>query len=55
MILELFQDKNGKWRMHLKGRNGKIVMFSEAYSKKDKALDSARAVKTADIEIRVKG
>jgi uncharacterized protein YegP (UPF0339 family) len=54
VILELFQDKNNKWRIRLKGRNGKIIMSSEAYSSQHKALPSAGAVKTADIQIRLK-
>jgi len=32
--IELFEDKNKKWRMRIMAENGNIIMSSEAYSSK---------------------
>lgn len=35
--MELFQDKQGKWRYRVTGRNGEKMVTSEAYYSKDNA------------------
>jgi len=37
----LFRDKAKKWRIHLIGANGQILMYSEAYSSKTQAFRTA--------------
>jgi len=37
----LFRDKAKKWRIHLIGGNGQILMYSEAYSSKTQAFKTA--------------
>lgn len=37
----LFKDKAKKWRIHLIGGNGQILMYSEAYSSKTQAFKTA--------------
>ena len=37
----LFKDKAKKWRVHLIGGNGQILMYSEAYSSKTQAFRTA--------------
>lgn len=47
--LEIFEDKNGKARIHLSSRNGNIIMSSEAYSKPDKAEKTLKSLALAII------
>jgi uncharacterized protein YegP (UPF0339 family) len=42
--LEIFEDKDGKSRIHLSSLNGRIIMSSEAYSKPDKAKKTMKSV-----------
>lgn len=44
MKLILFRGKEGYWRIRLKAANGRILMSSEAYSKKDKARKTAESI-----------
>jgi len=43
--LELFLDRQKKARIRLRARNGRILMSSEAYSSKSKAMKTAIAIR----------
>lgn len=45
-MIQLFKGEDG-WRWRLRATNGKVLATSEAYSSKDKAEQTAKAVKSA--------
>lgn len=47
MIFELFKDKSGKFRFRLVAANGEIVMTSEDYTRKQKALQTIDSIRSA--------
>ena len=51
---EVFLDKEGRFRFHLKASNGEIICASQGYSAKQSALDGIESIKenapTAEIE-----
>jgi len=55
MKFQIFKDRKGKARVRLVARNGRILMTSEAYSRKAKAVNMIRSVlhafRTDDIKI----
>ena len=49
---EIFQDKAGEWRWHIKADNGEVVAASEAYTTKadaERGLETAEAVAAQDV------
>jgi len=42
---EVFQDKSGKWRFHLKAANNTIVVTSQAYVEKRSALKGIASIR----------
>lgn len=40
-MFELFEDKDGEWRYHVKGKNGEIMCQSEGYESKANARRGA--------------
>lgn len=44
---EIFKDSNGGWRFRLRARNGEIVAQSESYTRKDSAIEGAKACRRA--------
>lgn len=47
---EVFRDKAGEWRWHLKADNDEIVAVSEAYTTKEHAQEGVDAAKRAAAE-----
>ncbi|TCK01308.1 YegP family protein [Nocardia alba] len=43
---ELFKDKGGKFRFHLKAGNGEIVLESQGYESKDGAKKGIASIQT---------
>ncbi len=43
---ELFEDKAGKFRFHLKAANGEIVLESQGYKSKESAKNGISSIKT---------
>lgn len=44
-VFEIFKDKAGKYRFHLKAANGEIITVSEAYEAKQGCKDGIESVK----------
>lgn len=44
MTLEMFKDKNKKWRIRLRASNGKIIMSGEAYERKENAIKTLNSI-----------
>lgn len=44
MQIELFLDKDKKWRLRIRAENGRIICSSEAYSSKRTCMDTARTL-----------
>jgi uncharacterized protein YegP (UPF0339 family) len=42
---EIFKDKGGQYRFHLKAGNGQVLCSSEGYSNKQKAREGADSVR----------
>jgi len=42
--IEIFQDKRGEWRWHLRATNGRIVCQGESHTSKRDAIRAAKAV-----------
>lgn len=49
--IELFKDKNKKWRFRLRATNNKILCSSEAYSRKKYCEDTADLIKKSEMVI----
>jgi len=44
-IFEIFRDKAGEYRFHLKAPNGEIIAASEGYTTKESCIAGIEAVK----------
>jgi uncharacterized protein YegP (UPF0339 family) len=44
MKVELLKNKRGKWFLHLKANNGRILMHSEDYDNKSNARKTMRII-----------
>jgi uncharacterized protein YegP (UPF0339 family) len=44
MKLELLKNKRGKWFLHLKANNGRILMHSEDYDNKSNARKTMKII-----------
>jgi uncharacterized protein len=51
--IEVYKDKQGKWRFRIVARNGEVVAGSEAYSSHPTALQAAEKAKTIAAEAKV--
>jgi len=45
-IWEVFKDKQGKFRFRLRAPNGEVIASSEAYERKESAINGIESVKT---------
>lgn len=52
--IEMFQDKNKKWRFRLLSTNHKILCSSEAYSRKKYCKDTAELIKNSQFSVTEK-
>lgn len=44
LVGTVYQDRAGRWRWRLRGRNGEIVSVSQSYTRRDSALRGLRRV-----------
>lgn len=45
-VWEVFKDKQGKFRFRLRAPNGEVIASSEAYERKEAAINGIESVKT---------
>lgn len=49
--IQLFQDKNKKWRFRLRASNHQILCHSEAYSRKCYAVQTAELIRKSKMVV----